>query len=148
MATMSRILARTLIGTALLGVLALAASACASSDGDAGAAPTSTPTDPPASGETVAADIVGSWGEDAAGKPHLEFTADGAVRGSDGCNGIVSTYTVDGSRIEVAPFASTLKGCFGVDDWLRGVRAAELAGDTLVVRDAAGTRLGDLARAD
>ncbi|WP_435747725.1 META domain-containing protein [Microbacterium sp. PMB16] len=138
---MSRTLARTLIGVAVLGILTMVGTAC-TSDGDV-AAPTSTPTGTSGAG---AADIVGLWGEDATGKPSLEFTADGEVRGSDGCNGIVTTYTVEGDRIALAPFASTLKACMGVDDWLRGARAAELDGDVLVALDATGERLGELAR--
>lgn len=147
MATMSRPSARTLLGVTMLGILALTATACAPASDGEGTVPTSTPTDAATSGD-ASADVVGIWGDEAQGKPHLEFTADGAVRGSDGCNGIATTYTVEGDRIELAPFASTLKACMGVDDWLRGIRAAELDGDILVVLDASGERLGDLPRAD
>lgn len=139
---MSRTLARTLIGVAMLGALALVGTACASSAGDA--APTSTPTD---GASANAADIVGHWGDDATGKPHLEFTEDGAVNGSDGCNGISTTYVAADGRFELAPFASTLKACVGVDDWLRSVRAVEIDGDVLVALDSSGARLGELARA-
>jgi heat shock protein HslJ len=143
---MSRPIERTLVGLAMLGVVALAGSACASESHSGG--PTSTPTDVAEPQDALAADVVGTWGEDTTGTPHLEFTADGQVRGSDGCNGIFTSYAVDGHRIELAQFASTLKACPGVDDWLRGVRAAELDGDVLVVLDGTGARLGELPRAD
>lgn len=132
------------MAVASAAVFALMITSCASST-DPGPAPTS--TSPAGSSADVATELVGGWGEDAAGKPYLEFTETGDVRGSDGCNGIVSTYTVEGDSIEIATFMSTLRACQGVDDWLRGVRAVEIDGDTLVVMDAAGERLGELARA-
>lgn len=147
MAVMSRHFARTILGVTMLGILALTATACAPASDGEGTAPTSTPTDAATSGD-AAADLVGIWGDEAKGKPHLEFTADGAVRGSDGCNRIATTYTVEGDRIELASFASTLKACMGVDDWLRGIRAAELDGDLLIVLDSSGGRLGELPRAN
>lgn len=146
MTSMSRNLARTLVGVAMLGILALTATACASETD--GGAPTSTPSGDAVPGDAASTELLGLWGDDSTGMPHLEFTADGQVHGSDGCNGIVTTYTVEGDRIELATFVSTLKACMGVDDWLRGVRAAQVDGDVLVVMDAAGERLGELPRAD
>ena len=142
MTGMSRTRTRSLIGLAALGLLALVGTGCASGEA---AAPTSTPTEG-AGTDAVATEVVGLWGEDAEGQPHLEFTADGEVHGTDGCNGIVTTYTVDDGRISLAPFASTLKACAGVDDWLRGVRTAEIDGDVLVAMTATGTKLGELTR--
>lgn len=144
MTGMSRTRTRSLVGLAALGLLALVGTGCTSGES---AAPTSTPTDA-AAPDAVASEVVGLWGQDAAGEPHLEFTADGEVHGSDGCNGITTTYTVDGGRISLAPFASTLKACEGVDDWLRSVRSAEVDGDVLVAMNAAGTKVGELTRAD
>ncbi|WP_309104088.1 META domain-containing protein [Microbacterium sp.] len=132
---------RSVMTLASAAVFAVLITSCAAGT-DPGPAPTST-----GSSVGVAADVVGGWGEDAAGKPYLEFTEGGDVRGTDGCNGIVSTFKVEEDRVEVAPFASTLKSCQGVDDWLRGVRAVEIDGDRLIVMDAAGERLGELARA-
>ena len=126
--------------------IVLLITSCASGT-EPGPAPTSTGSSGGSSAD-VASDIIGGWGEDAAGKPHLQFTESGDVRGTDGCNGIASTYTVEGHRILLAPFASTLKACQGVDDWLRGVRAVEIDGDTLVVMNGAGERLGELTRAE
>ena len=135
-------LPRPLLGRGGRGVVARAGPVGAAG---AAAAPTSTPTEG-AGTDAVATEVVGLWGEDAEGQPHLEFTADGEVHGTDGCNGIVTTYTVDDGRISLAPFASTLKACAGVDDWLRGVRTAEIDGDVLVAMTATGTKLGELTR--
>lgn len=117
---------------------ALLLTACAPAGGP-GSAPTSTAS-------PAAPDVVGTWGTDAAGEPFLEFTAEGAVTGSDGCNGISSTYTVVDDTVEIEPYASNLKACQGVDDWLRGVSAVQVEGDTLIVMDDAGTQIGELPR--
>jgi heat shock protein HslJ len=135
--------ARNLVGLAMLGAFALLASACATSA--PGDAPTSTP-DPSSDDAAVVEKLVGLWGESASGQPHLEFAADGTVTGSDGCNGVTTTYSVNGDRVDLARFASTLKACPGVDDWMRGVRAVALDGDVLVIMDATGTELGSLPR--
>jgi heat shock protein HslJ len=101
-------------------------------------------------GESAAADepseaIIGTWGSTATEQPHLVFD-DGQVSGSDGCNGISSTYTVDGPTITIKPFMSTLRGCIGVDTWLRSVSTVEIDGDALLVRNAAGDQIGTLDR--
>ncbi|MBC6496514.1 hypothetical protein BEP68_16950 [Microbacterium sp. 4-7] len=145
MATMStHRRARTLVGLAILGAFAVMGAACAT--GGPSSAPTSS-ADPNGEDSAVVEKLVGLWGEDASGQPHLEFTADGEVHGSDGCNGITTTYSVNGDHVDLARFASTLKACPGVDGWMRGVRAVEIDGDVLVIKDASGTELGTLPRA-
>lgn len=134
--------ARNVVGLAILGAFALMGAACAT--GAPSGAPTSS-SDP--SDDAVVEKLVGLWGEDAKGQPHLEFTAEGEVHGSDGCNGITTTYSVNGDRVDLARFASTLKACPGVDDWMRGIRAVEIDGDVLVIKDASGAELGNLTRA-
>lgn len=146
-ATMSSMNLRAVRSTAMLasvGALALLVTGCAAAG--PGPAPTSTA---PTSATNVAEEIIGVWGDEVtAGQPHLEFTEDGTVNGSDGCNGIGSTYAVQDDRIDIAQFVSTLKACEGVDDWLRGIRAVELDGDMLVVFDVSGERIGELERAE
>lgn len=136
----------SLLALAATAGIALIVTACAPGAGPA-SAPTSTasPSDEPAD---LAAEIIGAWTTDATGDPHLDFTADGAVTGTDGCNGISTTYTVAEDRVELAPFASTMKACQGVDDWLRGVRAVEIDGEALIVLNAAGEQIGELSRAE
>lgn len=94
----------------------------------------------------VSDQILGAWSSDEKGTPRLEFDADGAVVGSDGCNGISTTYTVEGDRVVLEQFVSTLKACQGVDDWLRGVRSVTVDGDTLAVHNESGDEIGQLQR--
>lgn len=91
--------------------------------------------------------LIGRWESNEPGNPKLEFTADGAVTGSDGCNGIFSTYVVTDDGAVIGMFVSTLKACFGVDDWLRGIHSVRLQGDIMVVCDRSGAKIGELRRA-
>ena len=122
----------------VVAAAALLVTACAPAIGPAGA-PTSTAS-------PDASDVIGSWGSDAAGEPFLEFTAEGEVTGTDGCNGLRSTYSVVDDTIEIAPHFSTLKACQGVDDWLRGLSKVQVDGDTLIVQDKDGAKIGELPR--
>jgi len=98
---------------------------------------------------SAAADaVLGTWGDTAATKPHLVFSSDGEVKGSDGCNGISTTFAVDGSTAVLEQFVSTLKGCFGVDPWLSKVHSVEVDGDQLLVSNSQGERIGTLERAE
>ena len=90
--------------------------------------------------------FIGTWSSDEPGEPHLTFGNDGTVRGSDGCNGISTTFTSDGEIAVLKPFASTLKACSGVDDWLRGVSSVSLDGDIMEVSDSEGEAIGTLQR--
>lgn len=108
-------------------VVTIAASACASS-------------------EDLALSPVGSWGEDAPSRPHLTFTEDGRVAGTDGCNLLRGEWEADGATIEFDLMASTRMACLDVDDWLRSVAAARIDGDTMHLRDASGAEIGTLER--
>lgn len=125
----------------MVGATTLLLTACAT-----GQTPGSTPTSSADPNNPVVAEVLGSWGTDAAGEPYLEFTVDGAVKGSDGCNGISTSFTVDGDQIDLAEFMSTMKACDGVDGWLSSMRAVEVDGDVLVVKDRAGDKIGELGR--
>ncbi|WP_166426851.1 META domain-containing protein [Labedella gwakjiensis] len=119
----------------MIGVASVSLFAACSSGAGAGSAP-----DP----ETA---IVGTWGSSGKGQPNLVFD-DGKVTGTDGCNGISSTYTVADGAITVARFMSTQMACTGVDTWLRGIHSVEIDGDALVVRNSAGDQIGTLDRND
>ncbi|WP_298040773.1 META domain-containing protein [uncultured Microbacterium sp.] len=134
---------RLLTLAAATGALTMLLAACAPGQQSPGSAPTSTADDGAAS---IAEDIVGTWGTDAEAEPFLEFTEGGDVRGSDGCNGIHTTYTVEDDVVELAPYASTLMACMDVDDWLRGVRTVSIDGDTLTVMNDQGETIGELGR--
>lgn len=114
----------------------------------AGCAQSGTPGGGDATSESPApADVAGLWQSDEPGEPHLEFTEDGEVSGTDGCNGISTTYAVDGDSIVLEDFVSTLMACQGVDTWLRDVKTVHVSGDTMTVENRDGTEIGTLHRA-
>lgn len=90
--------------------------------------------------------VVGRWSSDEKGEPHLEFFEDGSVKGSDGCNGINTTYEQTDATITIEPAVSTLKGCPGVDTWLRKCRTLEINGSEMTVKNANDEEIGTLTR--
>jgi heat shock protein HslJ len=135
------------LAVALLGAVAL--TACGGDGGgdqDAGAGP--------AGGDltgvvwlldTGALDIEGA--EEVAAE--LQFTDEGRVSGSNGCNRLSGAYEADGEALRFGPLATTEIACIGaantvasaVDFALGKVRAYGIAGDVLTLRDAAGSAL-------
>ena len=89
---------------------------------------------------------VGTWASDEEGQPQLVLGEDLTVTGSDGCNGITTTYRLDGGAVEFDDFMSTLKACPGVDTWLSAVKTASIDGETMTVRNRAGDEIGVLQR--
>lgn len=123
----------TCVGLLLAGAAILTACASPATSGDS--------TDPAA--------IEGVWGDSAAANaPYLEFSADGNVVGSDGCNGLNGTYEFDGDTADVKLGVSTLKGCLNVDTWLRDVASVQPEDDVLSVYDHDGESIGTLDRED
>lgn len=123
----------TTVGLLLAWVVILTACASPTTSGD---------SDDPA-------DFEGVWGDSAASNaPYLEFAADGTVVGSDGCNSLNGTYDLDGDTAHIELGMSTLKGCVGVDTWLRDVATVQPDGDVLSVYDHEGETIGTLHRED
>lgn len=91
-------------------------------------------------------DVAGTWKSDEAGQPYLNLNAEGAAWGTDGCNGINTTYALKGSTITLEPWISTMRACMGVNDWLRNARFAEIDGNTMTVNDRDGKEIGTLRR--
>lgn len=48
---------------------------------------------------------------DARAEAHLQFTAEGRVTGSDGCNRVMGTYALTGDTIAFGPMAGTKMAC-------------------------------------
>ena len=94
-----------------------------------------------------AEDLAGSWTSDETGQPTLTFDEAGKVSGTDGCNGIGSSYTIEHDVARIERFVSTMMACPGVDDWLRGVAEVRLSGEELTVVNSAGEEIGTLQRA-
>lgn len=88
----------------------------------------------------------GEWTSKEEGRPHLDFDGSGEVKGSDGCNGINTSYTIEGDHAVLEMFASTLMACEGVDDWLRRVHEVSVNGNTMTVKDDSGAEIGQLQR--
>lgn len=126
-----------LLAGAAAGLLTAMLSGCTGTNGAGSPAPES---------QDFGAQVLGAWGSTDPKQPYLEFSDDGTVTGTDGCNGIHSTYTVTEEGIEIEPFASTLKACKGVDGWLQGVHTVVPAGDVIEVFNAGGDQIGELDR--
>ena len=121
----------TCVGLLLAGAAIMTACASPTTSGDS--------SDPAA--------IEGVWGDSTADNaPYLEFSADGEVVGSDGCNALNGTYKFDGDTAQVELGVSTLKGCLGVDTWLRDVASVQPTDDVLSVYDHDGESIGTLDR--
>lgn len=133
--TLSRL--RPFAAMAALASAGLLLAACAGGVG--GSAGGSTSTDP-------VARFVGTWGNTSPQRPYLTFKSDKSVSGSDGCNRIVTTYTVSGDTATLKPAATTLMACTGVDPWLAKVHTVTISGNTLVVKDSQGAKIGTLDR--
>ena len=87
--------------------------------------------------------FAGRWVDvNPAGNGELTFH-NGRVSGTDGCNGIGSTYRVTGNRIRTAhvkPFVSTLIACD--NQWLNGIKTIDHYGVVMVVRGQDGQVIG------
>ena len=95
--------------------------------------------------------LVGSWGSTEEQQPNLVFDDEGGVTGTDGCNRVVGSWSVEGDSVILSDLVSTLMACEGVDTWLGTAASAQfVAGedDELQFFDDADTKIGILERAD
>lgn len=140
---------RRVIGVAVLGlVLPLAACGTGSEPSEpTSSAPTETNT-PSDSADSAALDPTGKWTSPEAGDPYLEFSEDGQVKGTDGCNAIKTTWEVDGDKILISSFTTTQKACAGVDTWLSKASSATVEGNVMKIADASGKVVGGLEKED
>ncbi|MFA5607941.1 MAG: META domain-containing protein [Leucobacter sp.] len=140
----------SLAGAAIIAAFGLALAGCTTAGSSDNPSPTETQETPDMTEPGTALtpeQLLGAWAADEPGDPRLDFADDGTVSGTDGCNGISTTYIIDGERALLEPFASTLKACIDVDDWLRGIDTVIVDGDTMHVYDRGGEELGSLQRA-
>ena len=125
---------------------------CASSGGGGGGygdEPSPEPTETAKSLTTNT--LVGTWGSTGEQEPNLVFDAEGGLTGSDGCNRLVGSWSMDGDSVVLSDIASTLMACEGVDTWLSGAASASLVAgddDELQIFDSAKKEIGTLERAD
>lgn len=140
---------RRAIGVAILG-LVLPLAACGpgaepSEPTSSASTETSTPSD---SADSAAVDPTGRWASPESGDPYLEFSADGQVKGSDGCNRIQTTWEANGDKVLITPFTTTQKACAGVDMWLSKAASATIEGNVMKVADSGGNVVGGLEKED
>jgi putative lipoprotein len=115
-------------------------------------------------GMTMSADLAGSeWRPSfmraselpAASHMVVQFNPDGRITGNGGCNQFFGGYTIAGNHIKIGPLASTRKGCPGLllaetalFATLEAANSFEQDGTTLVLFDAAGSKLAQFVRAE
>lgn len=95
-------------------------------------------------------DPTGTWGDTSdTTAPSLVLADGGGLTGTDGCNRLTGSWTVDESdHVEFHDVASTRMACEGVDTWLAGLSQATIADDTMTVIGEDGYEIGALERQD
>ena len=93
-------------------------------------------------------DPVGAWGDTSdPNVPSLELADDGSLTGTDGCNRLNGSWTIDeADHVQFEDVASTMMACEDVDTWLAGLSEATVADDTMTVLGQDGAEIGTLDR--
>ena len=79
--------------------------------------------------------------------PSLDLADDGSFSGTDGCNQLNGSWTVDeADHVQFEDVASTMMACEDVDTWLAGLTEATVADDTMTVLGQDGNEIGTLER--
>lgn len=99
-------------------------------------------------GTPSGASPAGTWGSAEGGKPNLTIESDGGFSGTDGCNRLTGTGTIDGDTITFGPIASTLMACEGVDEWLGKAATGTARGDTITIYNDKGDTIGTLPKSE
>ncbi|UVI37535.1 META domain-containing protein [Brevibacterium spongiae] len=90
--------------------------------------------------------VIGRWTAENNDRAFLEFHEDGTLRGSDGANGLATSWSDESAGVTVKPSMTTLKAAPGMITWVTKARRVEADGDRLALFDAAENHLGDLHR--
>jgi heat shock protein HslJ len=95
-------------------------------------------------------DPAGTWGDSSSETaPYLVLEDDGSFTGSDGCNNLTGSWSIDeADQVEFEDVASTMKACEDVDDWLAGLSVANISDDTMTVLGQDGAEIGQLERSE
>jgi len=95
--------------------------ACSSSEDSTGAA-------------LESGDVTGTWSQTDAEPPvNLKLSDGGTVSGTDGCNQLNGTWKIDGSELDLGPFAATMMACENVNTWLSAATSANVDGEEMTV---------------
>ena len=95
-------------------------------------------------------DPLGTWGDTSdTTAPSLDLADDGNFSGTDGCNQLNGSWTVDeADHVQFEDVSSTMMACEDVDTWLADLTEATVADDTMTVLGQDGTEIGTLERGD
>ena len=91
-------------------------------------------------------DPVGVWGDTSdTTAPSLDLADDGTFTGTDGCNQLNGSWTVDeADHVQFEDVSSTMMACEDVDTWLAGLTEATIADTTMTVLGQDGAEIGSL----
>ena len=91
-------------------------------------------------------DPVGTWGDTSdTTAPSLDLADDGSFSGTDGCNQLNGSWTVDeADHVQFEDVSSTMMACEDVDTWLAGLTEATIADTTMTVLGQDGAEIGSL----
>ncbi|WP_312180257.1 META domain-containing protein [Arthrobacter sp.] len=124
--------------------LALGLSACAT---DAGSGSGSAGSEPASPGSSSPEGVEGTWGNpDNMREPSLNLASDGRLSGTDGCNRLMGSWTLEDGTVVFSEMGMTMMACPDVDQWLGTAATAVAEADTLRLYDAAGNEIGTLTR--
>jgi hypothetical protein len=91
-------------------------------------------------------EAVGRWVAEDNDRAFLDFHEDGTLRGSDGANAIVTSWTDEPEGVSIKSSMMTLRAAPGMVRWIPKARRVEPDGQTLHLFDSADSHLGDLVR--
>ena len=91
-------------------------------------------------------ELIGRWIAETNERAFLEFSEDGSLRGSDGANSLVTSWSAEPEGLMIKSSMMTLKAAPGMITWVPKARRVEPDGDRLQLFDAADNHLGNLHR--
>lgn len=91
-------------------------------------------------------DAIGRWVAEDNDRAFLDFHEDGTLRGSDGANAIVTSWTDEPEGVMIKSSLMTLRAAPNMVQWIPKAHRVVPDGDRLQVFDAADNHLGDLVR--
>jgi hypothetical protein len=90
-------------------------------------------------------DPVGRWGTGRAGDPELELDADGALRGTDGCNDLAGSWRQDADGVIHLDWALTSsRTCPEITVWFGRVERVQIRDGYMLAQRATGDTVGGL----
>ena len=82
-------------------------------------------------------ELIGRWTAETNERAYLEFSENGSLRGSDGANNLVTSWSIEPEGFMIKSSLMTLKAAPGMVTWVPKARRVEPDGDRLQLFDAA-----------